>query len=272
MTQTEIPTLEDIDSAFAALVLPDFSDEFDQFGELDHPNRPNQPNQFDVHELSRSGADLSGYLAIHQAMRVANEQLVQGIGTAPVADPKRAAALGRWFRGYSDELRTHHHIEDDIVFPQLVERVPAYAEYNDALTGDHHYLDRVIDALRDALADWARHSAESDAARDARYRALDLAVELRDFLDEHLAIEDADVLPMIERHFTADEYVVLEKQAGKAITIRQAMFTAPWYMATVDAETAARTLREAPRALRIVYAVSRRSYARLVANAFGGRP
>ena len=80
------------------------------------------------------------------------------------------------------------------------------------------------------------------------------------------------MLPMIERHFTAEEYVVLEQQAGKAITIRQAMFTAPWYMATVDAETAARTLREAPRALRIIYTLTRRSYARLVEQAFGSRP
>jgi hemerythrin-like domain-containing protein len=255
MTQTEIPTLEDIDddidSAFAALVLPDFSDEL---------------------ELSPSSADLTGYLAIHEAMRVANAQLVRGIGTARVADPKRAAALGRWFRGYSDELRTHHHIEDDIVFPQLAERVPAYAEYSDALAGDHHYLDRVIDALREALAGWAQHATASEAAREARYTALDLAVELRDFLEEHLAIEDADVLPMIERHFTAAEYAELEQQAGKAITIRQAMFTAPWYMATVDAETAARTLREAPRPLRIIYALTRRSYARLVQQAFGSRP
>jgi hemerythrin-like domain-containing protein len=254
MTQTETRTFadidDDIDSAFAALVLPDFSDEL---------------------ELSPPSADLSGYLAIHQAMRVANAQLVRGIATARVADPKRAAALARWFRGYSDELRTHHHIEDDIVFPQLAERVPAYAEYSDALVGDHHHLDRVIDALRDSLAGWAQHATPSEAAREARYAALDLAVELRDFLEDHLAIEDADVLPMIERHFSADEYAELEQQASKSITIRQAMFTAPWYMATVDAETAARTLREAPRPLGIIYALTRRSYARLVEQAFGSR-
>jgi hemerythrin-like domain-containing protein len=255
MTQTETPTFEDIDRAFAALVLPT-----DQLGALD---------RLDLGEPSPATADLTGYLAIHQAMRVANDQLVRGIGTARVADPERAAALGRWFRGYSDELRTHHHIEDDIIFPQLAGRVPAYAQYSGALAGDHDHLDRLIDALRVALRSWAQHTSASDEARDARYAALDLAVELRDFLEEHLAIEDADVLPMIERHFTADEYVALEKQAGKAITIRQAMFTAPWYMATVDVETAARTLHEAPRALRIIYALSRRRYGKLVEAAFG---
>ena len=59
--------------------------------------------------------------------------------------------------------------------------------------------------------------------------------------------------------------------AGKAITLRQALFTAPWYMATVDAETAARTLREAPLPLKVVYKLTRRGYARLVETAFGSR-
>lgn len=258
MTQTEIPTLEDVDSAFAALVFPDFSDELEQ--------------PVAIEPAGRRGADLSGYLAIHQAMRTANEQLVRGIGTAGVADQKRAAALARWFRGYSDELRTHHHIEDDIVFPELLARVPDYAVYSDALFGDHLQLDRMIDALREALAYWAAFGDETDAARDARYAALDLAVELRDFLEEHLAIEDADVLPMVHRHFTYEEYFELEKQAGKAITIRQAMFTAPWYMATVDPDAAARTWHEAPLALKIIHALTKRSYAKLVATAFGDQP
>jgi hemerythrin-like domain-containing protein len=260
MTQTDIPTLEDIDSAFAALDFPDFSDFSDE--EL-----------FDEHELTtHRGADLTGYLAIHEAMRVANEQLVRGIGSAGIAVPERAAALGRWFRGYSDELRTHHHLEDDIIFPELLARVPDYAVYSGALTGDHLQLDRVIDALREALAYWAAHTIETDAARDARYAALDLAVELRDFLEAHLAIEDADVLPMIHRHFTHEEYAALEKQFGKAITIRQAMFTAPWYMATVDPQTAAKTWHEAPIALKVIHFLARRSYARLVTKAFGARP
>lgn len=261
MTQTDIPTLEDIDSTFAALVFPDFSDELGQLGQLD-----------DLEPVGRRAADLTGYLAIHQAMRVANDQLVRGIGTAQVADPKRATALARWFRGYSDELRTHHHIEDDIVFPELLARVPDYAEYSDSLAGDHHQLDGLIDALREALAYWAAFERETDAARDARYTALDLAVELRDFLEEHLAIEDADVLPMVQRNFTFEEYAELEKQAGKAITIRQAMFTAPWYMATVDAAAAARTWHEAPLALKIIHVLARRSYAKLVATAFGAQP
>jgi hemerythrin-like domain-containing protein len=215
--------------------------------------------------------DLSGYLAIHAAMRTANRQLVAGVVRASSRDTKRAAALGRWFHGYSEELRTHHYIEDDILFPALAERAPAFAdEYSAGLAEDHHHLDDVIDALRDAFERWASCTPASTEAESIRADAIDLAVELRDFLEEHLGIEDCDVLPLFERHFGADEYQAFEKQAGRAITLRQAMFTAPWYMASVDAATAARTLREAPLALKVVWYVSRRSYARLEQAAFGG--
>jgi hypothetical protein len=77
---------------------------------------------------------------------------------------------------------------------------------------------------------------------------------------------------MVHRHFSYEEYFELEKEFGKAITIRQAMFTAPWYMSTVDAETAARTWHEAPIALKVVHALAKRSYAKLVSKAFGAKP
>ena len=218
----------------------------------------------------RSNApDTSGYRAIHEAMRVANQQLLDGLANADVHDPKRAPAIARWFRGYSDELRTHHHIEDQIFFPELLERVPEYGVYSNALAGDHHQLDELIDALREALGRWAASTDASSETRAVLAEVTDLAIELRDFLTEHLAIEDADVLPMFEQHFDADEYAGLEKLAGRAITLRQALFTVPWYMATVDAETAGRTLNEAPLPLKLVYQLTRRSYGRLVEMAFG---
>jgi hypothetical protein len=74
---------------------------------------------------------------------------------------------------------------------------------------------------------------------------------------------------MIQRHFTAEEYAELEQQAGKAITIRQAMFTAPWYMATVDAETLPARGPKRRRAQGHLQA-DPRSYARLVERAPSG--
>lgn len=159
----------------------------------------------------------------------------------------------------------HHHAEDDICFPALAERVPAFVEYSNTLADDHHRLDELIDALDAGLSRLAGGSGtETD-----RQRALAVAVELRDFLRDHLALEDADVIPLFERHFTAAEYEEMDRRIMKQLKPAQALFTAPWFIATIDPETAAKTLRAAPLPLKVVYYLGRRRYARLARRAFG---
>lgn len=210
-------------------------------------------------------ADLTQYRAIHEAMRVSNDQLVAALDELDPADTRRAAALHRWYGGYVEELRMHHHAEDDICFPALAERVPAFVEYSNTLADNHHRLDELIDALDAGLSRLAGGSGtETD-----RQRALAVAVELRDFLRDHLALEDADVIPLFERHFTAAEYEEMDRRIMKQLKPAQALFTAPWFIATIDPETAAKTLRAAPLPLKVVYYLGRRRYARLARRAFG---
>lgn len=124
-------------------------------------------------------------------------------------------------------------------------------------------------------ADCAEHvlaifEAEAPADTDAGRRgAVALAVELRDFLFEPLALEDADVLPMIERHFAEAECGEIDERIMKQMSPRQALFTARWFMSTLEPETAAVTLRVAPLPLTVVYFLGRRRYARLARTAFG---
>ena len=212
--------------------------------------------------------DLTSYLQVHRALRASNGQLVAALGTAVPTDvtQRAAKALHRWFAGYQGELRSHHEIEDRLFFPALAARVPAYAEYASTLSDDHHRLDTVIDRLDAAIATMAGGTTQPNIARE---RALAHAVEMRDLMSEHLDFEDSDILPMFERNFGADEYADLDKQALKEIAVRQALFTAPWWMATAEPEAAAKTLSEAPIALKVVYRLTRRRYARLTDRAFG---
>jgi iron-sulfur cluster repair protein YtfE (RIC family) len=212
--------------------------------------------------------DLTAYYQIHQAMRVANEQIIAGLTNPTLADDdrRRAAAMGKWFAGYCGELRAHHSAEDDLIFPALAARVPAYASYAEMLAADHDRLDEIIDGLATALAQMATHGSSWSTAKDG---ATAYAVELRDLLIDHLAVEDSDVIPMIERHFGKEEYAVIEKQIIKAISPRQALWTVPWWMATAEPSAAAKTLSQAPLPLKVIYYTTRRRYARLVQRAFG---
>jgi Hemerythrin HHE cation binding domain len=212
--------------------------------------------------------DLTSYYEIHQAMRVANDQILAGLTDPTLADEdrRRAEAMSRWFAGYCGELRAHHHAEDHLIFPALAARVPAYAEYAETLAADHDRLDVIIDGIAAALAEMARHGGPWGTAKS---EATAFAVELRDLLQVHLGFEDSDVIPLIERHFGKEEYAVIEKQILKAISPKQALWTVPWWMASAEPEAAAKTLAGAPMPLKVIYYTTRRRYARLVKKAFG---
>jgi hemerythrin-like domain-containing protein len=208
--------------------------------------------------------DLTSYYAVHTAMRRSNESLVRSVGATEPGDTRRVTALAHWFDGYCAELRNHHHNEDGIVFPALRAKHEAFAELDTTLAAEHHRLDQVLDELAETFASWAVAADSSEL----QARALDLAVELHDLLRTHLDVEDADVLPMIAAAFTAAEYAELDKRVKVHLDLRQAMFTVPWFMASVGPEAAAAALRTAPLALRLVYRATRRRYAKLWHEAF----
>ncbi len=220
-----------------------------------------------VTSTTDAGPDLAGYRGIHQTLRAANDQLVAGLQALPptTARPTTAKALQRWFAGYRGELLGHHEIEDDLLFPALAERVPAFADYAADLGVDHHRTDELLDAI---TADLDRLVAGTSWV-EARMAAIADATELRDLLDRHLDGEDRDILPMFERHFGAEEWDRLDEAALASVPVRQALFTVPWFMATAAPEDAARTYSVAPLPLKVVWRLTRRRYARLEAVAFG---
>jgi iron-sulfur cluster repair protein YtfE (RIC family) len=211
--------------------------------------------------------DLTGYRDLHRALLVSAERLTERLGQPDLGRRSRRA-LQRWFAGYRDELRHHHHVEDHVFFPALAQRVPSYQEYSATLDSDHIELDTLIDRLGSAIHDVASGDESGDGPRVV---ALGLAVELRDHLADHLAFENDDILPMFERHLTVDEYAELERRALQGVSLRQAWFTVPWYMSTVDSNTARATWADAPIAMKIMHVLSRRSHARLSARALGVR-
>lgn len=214
---------------------------------------------------TRSDApDLTSYRAVHTAMRRSNESLVRSVGAAAPGDTRRVTALAHWFDGYRAELRNHHHNEDRIFFPALRSKHAAFAELDDALVAEHHRLDEVLDELAATLAQWA---VASDSC-ELQARSLDLAVELHDLLRTHLDVEDSEVLPLLASELTAAEYAELEARMLKDLELRQALFTVPWFMASVGPDAAAAALATAPLPMRLVYRATRRRYAKLWHEAF----
>jgi hemerythrin-like domain-containing protein len=206
--------------------------------------------------------DLTTYLAIHTALRRGAHALAAGVTALDPADRGRGRALARYWEGYAGEVHAHHTIEDDVFFPALVERVAVAAELIGRTDADHHHLDELMTTISTAMAEIV--AGGSPAPAEAALR------ELARHMDEHLDFEDADVLPLFSRHFDAAEYEALDERAQKSLGIgKQAAFTVPFVAACLDDETRQRVFSGAPLPFRVLYRLTRRSHARLIAAALG---
>ncbi|MDQ2648977.1 MAG: hemerythrin domain-containing protein [Actinomycetota bacterium] len=214
--------------------------------------------------------DLTFYFSLHAAQRAATDRYLAAVTALDEQDrTTRGRALGRWTKGFIAELDEHHHVEDTFFFPSLRAAVPAAAATLDGLDADHRRLDLL-------LARWtcvARALADPRQPFDpAKAQAVELAAELREFLQAHLAIEDADVLPLFWRHYTPAAYDQVVQQAMRNGKKAGLWFVAPF---SVDCypEGPERDafLASAPLPLRLLHRLVRPRYDRLVAAAFGGR-
>jgi hemerythrin-like domain-containing protein len=207
-------------------------------------------------------ADLTGYRAVHRALRTATRRLSITVDTIPVNDQRRVRALQRYWAGYAAEVLTHHTIEDEVFFPALADRSSSMAALAARLDADHQRLDELM--ARVAVAIEQFHDV------GAPPRAATALTELADLMDEHLDVEDDWVLPLFTLHFTATEYAELEEQAFAAVGVgRQAMFAIPFVVRAMSAVERATALGAAPLPMRLLYALTRRSHERLHALVFG---
>ena len=138
-------------------------------------------------------ADVTDYHAIHTCLRRGGRAIAEAVGTLDVSDRGRVEALQRYWEGYTNEVLSHHTIEDDIFFPALVERAPVAAEHLGRIDEDHHLLDELMAEGHAALT-----GVVEGAATD---RAAHVLGHLDVMMNRHLDFEDAELLPLFASQF-----------------------------------------------------------------------
>lgn len=214
--------------------------------------------------------DLTFYRLIHRSLRVSSGRLATAI--SELAEDERTGrgrSLVKWYGGFEGELHEHHTVEDRIFFPALFERVPALAGYVQRLDDEHEYLTELMGTMRGELARVANPLQPFD---DAVTKAAAVAIDLQETLDGHLDFEDAEVLPLFERHFDAGEYDALQDRAingnGKP-NVSQLAWTIPWVMDAATPEEKEVLLDDAPFMMKVLWVASRGRFVRLEKAAFG---
>jgi hemerythrin-like domain-containing protein len=224
----------------------------------------------DTHAVTPAAPDLLTFHVIHRAMRTDARRLEVAVSSATEADRDgRLRAVARWYAGFLAELHAHHTVEDEVFFPSLEEKVPAFADHADRLHRDHVHLGDALARVELAVGSLTGGGADWPAAIG---EATDATTGLRDLLDHHLGFEDAEIVPMFARHFTAAEYEAVEDRASKMVNVRTLPFAIPWIGEAATDEEKVRLLGSAPLAFRLLWYATRRRYARLSAAALGPVP
>ncbi|WP_421120581.1 hemerythrin domain-containing protein [Aquihabitans daechungensis] len=206
--------------------------------------------------------DTTSYYLVHRALRRNARRLANATASYDRQDPPRTRALVRWCAGFIAELHCHHTIEDDAFFPALVARVPEAAELIARTDADHAAMDELfvrLEAGSSTVAAGGSANQLHEAARD-----------LADLLDEHLAFEDAEVIPLFEQHFTAAEYQELDDEAMEILGVsKQALFTVPFIISEATPEEHARLWADAPLPFKAIHLACRGRYRKLTDRALG---
>lgn len=212
--------------------------------------------------------NLTDYVVVHRAMTVDLHRLAAAADEiaqrAAAVGPRRAAALRDYLAGVDSEIRSHHHVEDEVVWPLLV----ALAGPEVGLTGltdDHHRLDPLLDAA-DELAD---RLAADPADHTVAVRLAATLGELSELLDRHVADEERDVFPLIRRLVRVEDYARLQRRFRDNLSVRALPFVVPWAVRHATAEERPRILADAGWPLRMLLAIFQGRFTARERLAFG---
>lgn len=145
--------------------------------------------------------DTTDMLAVHDGLRHEFARLPITVKAVAEGDAERAAVVGGHVLFMADFLHAHHASEDEIVWPLLRERAPEHDALVDEMAGQHASMHATVDTVRAQAEAWIATAGMQE--RSALHTTL-IALE-REIL-HHFALEEQDVLPLIQRDLTPEEW------------------------------------------------------------------
>ncbi|MFG2048988.1 hemerythrin domain-containing protein [Micromonospora sp. NPDC048935] len=152
---------------------------------------------------SEAMADVRDMYMAHAVFRREFSLLPQLVRDVTPGDVSRAEVVGAHAEMLCHTLHLHHEGEDLLLWPRLVERGgAAAAAIVPTMEAQHHAIEDGHAAVVALLPQW-RRTGHGGA------RLAEELERLRVALIEHMAMEEAEILPLAERHVTAAEWMQL---------------------------------------------------------------
>ena len=153
-------------------------------------------------------ADMSMMYLIHNAIRRDLDYLAAQVAGCDAGDPARVAELRQAFDFVALQLEHHHHGEDEDLWPLVRSRLgsdPGQLAVLEAMQEQHAAIDPALAAVRESFT----------ALASGRGRPADTATALRTLREgvgDHLANEERDAVPILERTLTDEDLTRFSNQ------------------------------------------------------------
>jgi hemerythrin-like domain-containing protein len=151
-------------------------------------------------------ADSRDMFVVHDMFRRQFDAIPGLVNEVPDGNAAQVAIVAGHVEWMVTFLHAHHEGEDENVWPRLLERLPGQTDpliYT--MEAQHEGLATGLDELAVKAAHWRMTAAAPE--RDALAGA---ATDLLLRIDEHLGMEEREVLPLIDKYLTEKEW----KQVG----------------------------------------------------------
>lgn len=146
---------------------------------------------------------------IHGAVRRDLARLLEAIDRAPDGDRARAAELERAFAQLREQLTTHHHGEDEHVWPWL-QQTGADPDLLHEMESEHGAMS---DALRDTGTAMTAYAATGSVADAAAARAS--IVGTTDVVERHLRHEEDELEPILIPQLHTKGWKAVERKLSR---------------------------------------------------------
>ncbi len=193
--------------------------------------------------------------ALRRELRLAGP----AISSVADGDTARSTVVGRHLELILRMLHDHHRHEDDLVWPPLRERcAPGEMPLIEVMERQHERIHDVMERVGELRRAW-EHVADG-ATRDD---LADAAHELRSLVQDHLDLEEREVLWRAEQHLTDAEWREIGATAAAAHKGRERALVFGILQYEGDPEVVASMLAEAPAPARVLVPhLARRAYRR----------
>lgn len=145
--------------------------------------------------------DVTEMISVHKVFKEAFALAPQLIGSVAPDDTDRAMVVGSYYANILEFLRVHHEGEDILLYPLLLERAPEQADLIKKINDQHHAVEAGLHMAQARTAAWVA-SPNPDKGAEMAGSIARLNAELA----PHLEQEEIDILPIADKHISAEEW------------------------------------------------------------------